>query len=80
MPNVPLQITAPDHVCAGIPAVFHATGTGADLVVWSNGQVGADATYVLTEPTSVVARVDLGGSVSSQTYGVQPIPTGTPPC
>jgi cell division septation protein DedD len=80
IPIVPLQIVAPDHVCAGVPATFSATGTGADLVVWSNGQVGATATFVLTESASITATLDLGGSVSRQAYGVQAIPAGTPPC
>jgi hypothetical protein len=80
IPIVPLQIVAPDHVCAGVPATFSATGTGADLVVWSNGQVGATATFVLTESASITATLDLSGSVSTQAYGVQAIPAGTPPC
>ena len=80
VPNIPLAIAPPDHVCAGIPAVFHAAGTGADLVVWSNMQVGATAVYVLTESVTITARLQLGGSTSTQSYGVQVIPTGTPPC
>ena len=79
-PIEPLRIVPPDHVCAGVPATFTATGTGADLVLWSNLQVGPTATYVLTESTTVVAVLDLNGTTSTQSYGVQVIPTGTPPC
>jgi hypothetical protein len=79
-PRVPLAIIPPDHVCAGVPAVFRATGTGAELVVWSNLQVGATATFVLTQSTNVIARLEVAGSLSSQSYSVQVTPTGTPPC
>jgi len=80
-PIVPLSIVAPAYVCAGVPAVFVATGTGADLVVWSNQQVGALGIFTLTESTTILARLELSpGSVSSQAYGVQVTPAGTPPC
>lgn len=80
-PIVPLAIVAPAYVCAGVPAVFVATGTGADLVVWSNQQVGALGIFTLTESTTIIARLELSpGSVSSQAYGVQVTPAGTPPC
>lgn len=79
-PFVPLTIVAPEVVCSGVPAVFRATGTDADLVVWSNLQVGATATFVLTESTTIVARLDFQGVVTSQAYSVQVTPTGTPPC
>jgi hypothetical protein len=78
--RVPLAIIAPDHVCAGVPAVFRATGTGVENVVWSNLAIGPTAIYVLTTPTTVVARLDLDGSVSSQAVAVQVTPVGTPPC
>ncbi len=80
-PIVPLSIVAPPFVCAGAPAVFVATGTGADQVVWSNQQVGALAIFTLTESANITARLELTpGSVSTQSYGVQVTPAGTPPC
>jgi hypothetical protein len=79
-PIVPLQIVAPDLICAGVPVEFRATGTGADLVVWSNGQVGAVATFVLTESANVVATLDLSGTHTSREVFAQVTPTGTPPC
>jgi len=80
MPIVPLRIVAPDHVCAGIPTGFVAVGTGADLVVWSNGQVGAVAVYLLTDSATISARLEAGGTNNTVSYGVQVIPAGTPPC
>ncbi len=80
IPVVPLQIVAPDYVCADIPAYFAVTGTGADLVVWSNGQVGAIADFVFTDSTTITAQLDTGDTHNTLSYGVQVTPLGTPPC
>jgi hypothetical protein len=79
-PIVPLKIVGPTTACAGVPTVFEATGTGAEFVLWSNLQVGAQATYTFTENTTVKALLAIKGAQSAQSIGVQVFPAGTPPC
>jgi hypothetical protein len=80
-PIVPLVIVPPPYVCAGVPAVFAATGTGANLVEWSNQQVGPLAIFTLTESTTITARLELTpGSSNNRQFFVQVTPAGTPPC